>query len=589
MDLEKYKTLFLSEAREYLKSLNDDILSLEKEPGRKDLIDSVFRSLHSLKGMSASMGYSGIEKLSHTLEDDADDVRKRRKRLDKDEIEHFLKGVDSLAALVEAVEAPPAQGVYALDISVDPGADAPGARAFLAAQALTKTGTVISTSPSLDDLRAGKFEGSLRIRLKTTYGREEIAGVLSHLSDVVLEDIREETGAPASVPSPRVNEMETLRVRASLLDECVDSVGELLVAQSRLESLVKDRPDTEIEEAMEALRRHIASFHSRILGLRLTPLNAMASKYPRAIRDLARQRGKEVEFSIDGGDVEMDRRILEELDTPILHVLRNAVDHGIEGPEERAAGGKERMGRVCLKARRERDHIIIEISDDGRGMDAGALVSRALALGKLGPDQAQALSREDALLLACLPGLTTVDRVTKSSGRGVGMDIIKGKAESLGGHVAIASDPGKGTCVTITLPVGVAIFPVLLVSVHPHTFGLPISKVFTVLDEREADVHTYGGVTSVLYEGALIPVGDVSGLLGVRRVHRPGSNGGSHIVLCHVRGKRKALRVDRVVSHMTAYIRPVKAPLNRIPGLLGTTLLGDGRIVFILDPHGILP
>ena len=536
MDIEKYKTLFLSEAREYLRNMNSSVLSLEKDPQNRDLLDALFRHVHSLKGMSASMGYNEIQELSHRLESYMDSFRQEKKVLDEKAIDLLLRGVDSLSVLVDAVYSP----------------------------------------------------------------------------------LRKETDTSAHTKVPSRGDTATLRVRASFLDELVDSVGELLVAQSRLESMLRppslplqfssgalaesgqpvssgpdhsvqpQREEGSMEEAIDALNRQIHLFHSKILSLRLAPLSTIADKYSRAIRDLVRQKGKQVDFSIEGGGVELDRRILEELEAPILHLLRNSVDHGIEPPEERIAAKKEKTGKVALRARRERDHVIIEVSDDGAGMDPEDLKAKAMSLGALSPEKASVLSREDALLLACLPGVSTARVVSESSGRGVGMDVVKSKIEALGGHLTLISSPGQGTCVSMTIPVSVSLVPVLLVTIPSHVFGLPLSRVEIILKEKETESYTCNGDRHILYDGEKVPLKDLSALLGTSAdtISPPQ---GSHIVVCDVRGKRKALRVGQHLSHLTAYLRPLKPPLNKIPGLFGTTLLGDGRLIFILDPQGLFP
>jgi len=524
MDIEKYKDLFLSEAREYLRNMNSSILSLEKEPENRDILDSLFRHVHSLKGMSASMGYIEIQELSHRLESYMDSFRQGKKLLDENAIELLLRGVDSLSVLVEAVYSP----------------------------------------------------------------------------------LRKETDSSARTKIPSRGETTTLRVRASFLDELVDSVGELLVAQSRLESMLRllslplhfssgpdhsvqpQREEGSIEEAIDAVNRQIHLFHSKILSLRLAPLSTIADKYPRAIRDFVRQKGKQVDFLIEGGGVELDRRILEELDVPILHLLRNSVDHGIEPPEERIAAKKDNRGKVVLRARREREHVIIEVSDDGAGMDPEGLKAKAVSLGALSHEKASVLSREDALLLACIPGVSTARVVSESSGRGVGMDVVKSKIEALGGHLTIISSPGQGTSVSMIIPVSVSIVPVLLVTIPSYVFGLPLSRVEIILKEKEVESYTRNGDRHILYDGEMVPLKDLSVLLGLS-ADNISPQQGFHIVVCDVRGKRKALRVGQHLSHLTAYLRPLKLPLNKIPGLFGTTLLGDGRLIFILDPQGLFP
>ncbi|MBX7099287.1 MAG: chemotaxis protein CheW, partial [Myxococcaceae bacterium] len=367
----------------------------------------------------------------------------------------------------------------------------------------------------------------------------------------------------------------TVRVRAEMLDELLEGVGELLLAASRVRELGRglspnDRPA--VDDAVDRVYGLAREVHEKVMKARMTPLSVITDRLPRATRDIARRREREVNLTIEGADIELDRSTVDELADPLLHLIRNAVDHGIETPAERTAAGKSPAGAVLVKVRRLRDRVELDVVDDGRGLDPDRLRAKAVERGHLTVDAAAALRDEEAFLLACLPGLSTASDISDISGRGVGMDAVKRAVERAGGHLALLSQRGQGTTVRLTLPLTVAVVQLLLVGVGDEVVGLPIARVAGVVERAPGRTLAFGAVQ--------LPVHQLDALLQL-----PGGPKGSlqpHVVVEGESG-RLALGVDKLLGQAEVVVKPLLRPLDLVPGLSGVTILGDGRPLFILD------
>jgi two-component system chemotaxis sensor kinase CheA len=321
------------------------------------------------------------------------------------------------------------------------------------------------------------------------------------------------------------------------------------------------------------------------MSARLTPFSALTERLPRAVRDLANKLGKEIDLEVSGADVELDRTVIEVLGDPLTHLVRNAVDHGLETPAVRMAAGKPPRGKLTLSARRERDKVYVDISDDGRGLDAARLRQSAVARGDLTEDQAAKLSDQAAYELAFLPGLSTRAEATDVSGRGVGLDAVKGAIEALGGKLGLRSRPGKGASFTLELPLSVSMANLLLVQVGGELYGLPLHRVVSTI---EYDLSARGGegfeARSLAVMGQLVRAFSLSKLFGLPSLAPPGPR---PFAVLEVDGVTFAVAVDRLVGQEEAVLRPLYPPLDRIKGLAGTTVLGNGRPLLVLDPRGL--
>jgi two-component system chemotaxis sensor kinase CheA len=375
-----------------------------------------------------------------------------------------------------------------------------------------------------------------------------------------------------------------VRVRTDTLDRFLSTVGEVILNASQVRTAGRQGPagGALLAARLDGMDRAVGELQRRALALRTTPLLRSVEPLPRLARDIAQRLGKRVEVEIAGGELELDRSILDRLGDPLVHLIRNAVDHGIERPELRAAAGKPETGRIRIDARREKDSIHIAVSDDGAGMDLEAARRRAVAAGLVHPDLAPDLAPEQLAALAFHPGLSTAESVTEISGRGVGMDAVRATLESLGGSVEFATERGRGTVTTLTVPITAAVQRVLLVACAGETVAIPIARVERILEVPAALLEVSGGETFALVDGLPLPVLDLAARLARGPAPRAAV---ATLVLTDVRGERVALRVERVTGQQQIYVKPVPELLGHIRALAGLTILGDGRPVFVLDPN----
>ncbi|SEL27047.1 CheA signal transduction histidine kinase [Stigmatella aurantiaca] len=501
----------------------------------------------------------------------------------------------------EAKAAEPAPPAVRWDVKVRivPTCQVPGVRAFLTHKRLSALGTLLDLKPPLEDLKAGRVpDGLIQCELETSAGEAGIQSALRNVSEVEVVSVTPSVPAPPVVPVPppssdgaRVvgeSTSRTVRVRTELLDYFLDTVGELMLATARLREVGKVLPENArpaLEEGVYRLHALVKDLHDKVMSARMTPLSLITDRLPRAARDIARKRGREVDLVVTGAEIELDRAILDELADPMLHLLRNCIDHGLETPEERTAVGKEARGRVQVTVKRTRDRVVIDIEDDGRGMDPAKLKAAALARGAITAEAAARMSDREAFLLSCLPGVSTAKDVSEISGRGVGMDAVKRVVENTGGTLEIGSEKGVGTRFTLRLPLTVAVIHLLLVEVGEEVFGLPIAKVLGAM-EADGDTLSRSRETALLPHGnTLLPVHALDALLGIPESSHRGLR---PFVVMEVDTGKVALAVDRLLGQEEAVLKPLSKPLDLLPGLSGVTILGSGRPVFILDVPRLL-
>ena len=633
--MSRYLGLFVAEASEHLEALGRDLVSLEGTP-TAETVDSLFRHAHSVKGMSASMGLEPIAQLAHRVEDLVDVARRVPGSLGRERVDLLLLATDTMLALVrgtgegnapaqqpellgklsEAVvaltgqqprptkvaqvdpltpgpAAPLAARRFEIRFRILPAAQSPGPRAFLVYKKLTAIGSVTNLRPSLEDLRAGSIpDGKVALVLETDGGLEPVRTALGLVPEVELTSAEAlvETAAnpPAAAPAPTAESARTVRVRTELLDDFLEMDGELLLATARLRDIGRHFPEhgrPVLDEGVDRLHSLVKDLHGKVMGARMTPVAVVTDQLPRAARDLARKRGKDVEVTVTGAEIEIDRAILDAIAEPLLHVLRNAVDHGIETPEVRVSAGKPARGQLHISVRRTRERVVVELEDDGRGMDPEKLRASAVARGRLSAEAAARLSPREALLLACLPGVSTANDVDDVSGRGVGMDAVKRSVESLGGALELDSQPGRGTRVTLRLPLTVAVVQLLLVRAGGEVLGLPITKVLGAVELPEGALQRSPSADLLSYGQQLVPAHDLARLLELPPGPPPRTR---PWVVMEAEEGTVALGVEALLGQEEAVLKALSRPLDRVAGLAGVTILGNGRPVFILDVPRLL-
>ena len=632
--MSRYLGLFVAEASEHLEALGRDLVALEGTPSA-ETVDSLFRHAHSVKGMAASMGLEPIAQLAHRVEDLVDVARRVPGALGRDRVDLLLTTTDAMLALVrgtgegnppapqpellgrlgEAVtaltgqaprptkvakvdplvqpEAPLGTHRFEIRFRILPAAQSPGPRAFLVFKKLTGLGAVTQLRPPLEDLRAGAIpDGRVALVLETDGGLEAVRSALALVPEVELISAEPLAAQPAPEPQPAAppssEPARTVRVRTELLDDFLEMAGELLLATARLRDIGRRFPEHErpaLDEGVDRLHALVKDLHGKVMGARMTPVAVVTDQLPRAARDLARKRGKDVEVTVTGAEIEIDRAILDAIAEPLLHILRNAIDHGIEEPSGRASAGKPARGRLRIAVRRTRERVVVEVDDDGRGMDPEKLRAAAVARGKLTPEAAARLSPREALMLACLPGVSTATDVDDISGRGVGMDAVKRSVESLGGALELESQAGRGTRVTLRLPLTVAVVQLLLVRCGGEVLGLPITKVLGAVELPDASLQRSPSVNLITYGAQLVPAHDLARLL---ELPAPQSRGVRPWVVMESEDGTVALGVEALLGQEEAVLKALSRPLDRVSGLAGVTILGNGRPVFILDVPRLL-
>ncbi|MFK7894908.1 MAG: chemotaxis protein CheA [Myxococcota bacterium] len=385
--------------------------------------------------------------------------------------------------------------------------------------------------------------------------------------------------APIAGPAP-LN--PTVRVRTDTLDRFLSAVGEVILSSSQLRTgVARYAQDPEVADGFDRVDRRVAELQRRVLELRTAPLVRVTDNLPRTARQVAEKLGKRVEVEIIGAELELDRSILDRLGEPLLHIVRNAVDHGIESPEERRAAGKPEVGHLRVEARRQKDSIVIEIADDGKGIDLASVARRALDAGLIHPDLIDDLPPEEVVGFIFHAGLSTAQSVSEVSGRGVGMDAVKATIESLGGDVELRTEHGRGTTTLLYVPITAAVQRVLLAGIAEERVAIPIAKVERILEVSADAIEEAAGESFVLVDDEPLPVLTLANQLRIEVSE--GEGGGVPIVLTDVRGERVALRVDRFEGQQEIYVKPVPDLLTSVRILAGLTVLEDGSPVFLLD------
>lgn len=613
IDLQKYRELFFQESKEYLDMFFSHLSRISGEGLEDSVLNEFFRAAHSIKGMAASVEYDDVAKLAHAIEDLFDRIKRREssKSVEVGRIFRFLKGLEALIEYhqglrsdrvdlegllkeinqevdalggterKEIITAPEVSKApthfgdakFNIRVEIDPESESPAVRAYMVIRKAKEFGEVVSTTPEIAELKRGKFSGKLDMFITTNTKPEKIIEELKKLSGVKSLSISE----TEDKQRPTAQKSKTIKVKEELLDEMLSLTGELIVAKSGLAKSVKDLLSPEGEGFLETMSNLITQLKERILSVRLLPMSFLTDRFPRVVLESAQKTGKEVELIVNGEDVEIDRLILDALHDPMTHILRNAVDHGIEPPDERESRGKKRTGRIEITARRIGEYVEIAIKDDGRGMDADALRKKAIEKGMISKEEGEKMSYEEALYLACLPGLSTSNELTSTSGRGVGLDVVKNVVENYGGVLKIASVPKKGTEILIKLPLNISILKVLILRTGNEVFGIPLGRVERILE-----------IDSERFEDELFEIeGRVVRVIPSASFYENNNSDPRAGVLVRTGRGEFIIGVDEVLTFEELYVLPVPKPISKIGGISGVSITGNGNPIFILDPYYI--
>ncbi len=632
-DMDEYKQEFIQEAREYLDTMNQNFIKLEG--GDIDAINEIFRVAHTIKGMAGFMGYKKLEDLCHKLESAMGKVRDGEIEVTSDLIDVMLKAVDAVEEMLDKIEEEDSDDIdvddiisalsnfvnkketreeekvqetieganIRVDVYLSKDCVLKSVRAALVVETLSEISEVIGTIPHEDDMDKEDFDGHFAVFLKSADPAkiEEAMGRIAEVDRFEVSPIEakeerkeekeerkeEKKGKEEKEEQPRKKKekkLESIRVNISQLDTIMNLVGELVISKGRLLQIATEYDIPELKEAVAIMDKSITSLQDEIMQIRMVRVERVFSKFPRMVRDLARKLGKKVEFIMEGLDTELDRTVLDEISDPLVHLVRNAVDHGIESPEERRAAGKSETGRIRLAAWREKNNIIIELEDDGRGLDVEKIKQKAIERGLITPAEAETMSEDEIKMLIFAPGFSTKDKATEISGRGVGMDVVKTTVERLGGSVRISSKKGEGTRIRIHLPPTVAIVKSLLVKVGNETYAIPISSVIEALYVTDENWKVIHGNPFLIVRGKLVPAFKLRELFNVVN-GKPEKEVG---IIVEKEGEKYALIADMIAEQQEIVIKPLTGHLAKIKGFSGVTILGDGRVVPIIDISSLL-
>ena len=647
MDLSQYAELFLAESREHLSACNQLLLEWERNPAAAEPVGGLFRAVHTIKGMAATMGYGRIADLAHRLENLLDNLRRGGTAPADETIQLLFRATDALEKAVglavagrerevdlailadidraaqqskpapqpsalarhftESAEVPEPQGLpTALAASVASGAgrivqvtirpEAPlkGARAMLIVKKAQSIGTIHRMQPPPAAFESDDFDGRFVFELDTAAAPAEIEAAVRAVGDVERVTVgggatdESQVTAAESGAAGGGGRGRHIRVDLRRLDTLMDLIGELVTERGRLNELAARwiGRDPEIDEVAIHVSRLASDLQNEIIQARMTPVWQVFDRFPRLVRDVARQLGKQVAFRVEGKEIELDRQILDELGDPLMHLLRNAVDHGIEPPAERKRHKKNPEGEIVLAAVRERSSVAISISDNGRGIDRAKILEKAKREGIVGP-HVESLSDDQLLRVLARPGFSTAESVTAVSGRGVGIDVAMTRIRALGGSIEIRTAPGKGTAFVLRLPVTLAIVRALIAAVGHERYALPLTYVAETVEFGTTPLTTMDGRDAIVLRDRVVPLVDLRKLLG--------TNGGAPappprrpVIVLEMGERRAGIVVDGMLSQQEIVVKAFDAPHGTLPVFSGATIMGDGVPALILDAAGLV-
>ncbi len=580
---------FVLEAREHLQNVEAGLLGLEKEPGKPDILHSIFRSFHTIKGLAGFLEFADIQSLAHEVETILDLARNGQLVMSSALIDLTLESADFVGYEVERIEAqlhgravnPPRDVAALLErvrAAIHPGgSDSPA-----------PAGLVPTATPALP---GAPVEVSANLVEAPTKG-EPVASVaqvapVASVAPVVTPPDKATAETPAEAKRKTTSaDTHSIRVDTAKLDYLLDMVGEMVIAESmvRLDPELAATKNSRLQRNLNQLRRVTEEVQKVAMATRLIPVGTLFQRVNRLVRDTSKKAGKLAEVELVGEDTQLDKTIIEELTDPIMHMVRNSIDHGIEAPADRTMAGKPPCGTVQLKAYRQADHIQIEINDDGRGLNKDRILAKARERGLVA--EGAYLADSEIFQLIFEPGFSTAEKITDISGRGVGMDVVKKQIQKLRGKIDIQSTPGKGTTFFLKLPLTLAIVEGLVVGVGRERYILPIFSVhemFRPLPEQVSTVQGRGEM--VMVRNQLLPLIRLYRSLGVRPKNEVVEE--SLLIVAETEGRRFVMMVDEFIGKQEVVIKSLGASLKNTPGIAGGAILGDGRVGLILDLEAI--
>lgn len=693
MDMNAYLSMFIDESNDHLQSLNENLLRLESEPEELSIVQNIFRSAHTLKGMSATMGFEDLAALTHEMENVLDLVRNSKLKMDSFIFDTLFKGLDALEAMVQdivdggtgkadvtsiveslqiilksdysaskatqaptvAANAPSAaessasgamlldefqssillqsietgHNVFHIQIAIRDNCLLKAVRAYMVFDLLERNGEVIKSDPSVQDIEQEKFNFTFTVFTISRLQQEDLQAQLLNISEIesavvtsldaeslavlgqsnaaaavevveVAEPAAPQTetavtsveaakGQARSAPaaSTPANVSKTIRVDIERLDTLMNLFSELLIDRVRLEQLSSEIKRSDLTETVEHMARVSSDLQSIVLKLRMVPVDSVFNRFPRMIRDLAKSLDKKIDLVITGADTELDRTVIDEIGDPLVHLLRNSVDHGIETVEERIAAGKPETGTIFLRAFHSGNHVFIEVEEDGRGIHHERVLKTAIKNGVVTADEAKLLTPDEINMLIFAAGFSTADKISDISGRGVGLDVVRSKITSLGGNVTIDSAFGRGTKFSVQLPLTLSIISAMLIKLGSEKYAIPLSSIVETGIIRKEQILQVHGNKMIEFRNTIIPLVSLSKVLD-----SPDFNENdeleTEIVVVRKGEKWAAVMVDEFIGQSEIVLKTLGKYLTNIKAISGATILGDGYVALIIDPNALI-
>lgn len=695
MDTSQYLELFIDETKEHLQSLNEHILELEKDPENDDTINEIFRAAHTLKGMSGTMGYTRMQRLTHDLENVFSEIRNGNMKANEKLVDILFRGLDALESYLDVIsstgsegtednediindlneviaeetgadggapeenkktEASPAketkpaennpaknkyeqipvseyeihamenakedgQNVFGITVHLQESCILKAARAFLVFKTVEDKGELIKSVPDTEKIEDEEFDLDFSWILATKESKETIKQLImnvSEIAEVCIDDFQYTTVVQNTQPEkeekkeekPEVKEpakkqppqtaakgkvaSRSVRVDIDKLDVLMNLVSELIIAKNALVSVTSGDNGAEVgsgqifHENIEYLERVTTNLHESVMKVRMVPIESVVNRFPRMIRDLNRKLNKKMELYMTGEDTELDRTVIDELGDPLMHLLRNSADHGLESNEERVRLGKPEVGSIFLDAYQDGNNVTIEVRDDGGGIDTEKVRRKALEKGTITLQQAEAMTDKDYIDLLFQPSFSTADQISDVSGRGVGLDVVKTKIESLGGSIEARTVKGQGSTFVIQLPLTLAIIQALMVEVGTEKYAIPLGNIDTIEDISQDDIKLVQSKEVIYLRGSVIPIIRMNEILEMEDYDKEADIESGVAVVVKKGDQRLGLVVDNLLGQQETVIKSMGHHITNAKLFSGATILGDGEVALILDTNTLI-
>lgn len=639
---EDYKKIFIQEAEELLQLLNNGLLVLEKNNDDYEALNSIFRAAHTMKSMSASMGFMQMSELTHKMEDVLSEVRGGKLRMSSEIVDLLFESFDSLDRMMTDIHesritnekidglkekmdrfldrpsAPPEDRVteklslnlfdksalakakkegfssYFLTIKLDPNCVLKSVRVFMVFRNLHVIGEVIKSVPNSQLIEEEKFGLEFGCVFVSSQGEDVIRNKVEEvleIDSVDIERIEVSDSWDADISSDKVFEkseivrkIQSVRVDVNRLDKMMNLVEELAITKLHLFDVCVKFEDQGMKTVLDGMNRIVDELQTEVMQARLVPVSQIFDRFPRLVRDLSKKEGKKVKLSMTGGDIELDRSVLDEIGDALIHLLRNALDHGLESSIERKNNGKPEESVITLSARREKTHVYIEVEDDGRGMNIAEIKRVALERKIVTEEALRTMNDDEVLLLTATPGFSTKSTVTNLSGRGVGLDVAKETVEGLGGSLLMRSTIGKGTLVTLRLPITTAVVKALLVGMMDRIFAIPTTSIVEIVVKAEHDIKRIENQETILHRNVILPIVRLNGLFQTSRIDKKGAaDDRLNIVVVEFGTRQFGVVVEKLLVQQDIVIKQLTKELKGIKGFAGATILGSGSVALVLD------